>query len=205
MNGIDKVYIVHYAPLADRKKRLTQQLLINGITNYEFCENYNRDTTPKDVMDTYFKLDNLTPAQICITISHIEIYRDIVVNGYSRCLILEDDAILCNDFAKTLNLYTESLPGDIDMAFLNSGCNLHAQGIVSDCIWYSAKSSRTCCAYIVTRNACEKMLATIVPFVFAIDHELNRQIAIHSLKVYWCEPTIVRDGSEEYGSSYVRY
>lgn len=206
MNGIDKVYVVHYKPLTDRKHNLMHQFEINGITNFEFCENYDRDSTPKEVMDNYFKLDNLTPAQICITISHIGIYRDIVEKGYSRCLILEDDAMLCNGFSDILNRYMETLPANTDMAFLNNGCNLHASNSVPERVWYPETASRTCCAYIITKNACEKMLPTIVPFLKAIDHELNRQIQMHSFNVYWCEPTIVTDGSESgYGSSYIRF
>jgi hypothetical protein len=116
---------------------------------------------------------------------------------------LEDDAIPCNNFSEILTNYQETLPSDVDMAFLNNGCNFHAKNIVSDKVWYPVPSTRTCCSYIITRQACEKMLPNIIPFHNVIDFELNNQITNLSLKVYWCEPTIVRDGSEfRYSSSH---
>lgn len=42
----------------------------------------------------------------------------------------------------------------------------------------------------------------MLPFSTSINHELNTIIAKHKLNIYWCEPTIVKDGSEIiYGSS----
>lgn len=35
---IDKVFIVHYTPLIERKKNIITQLESFGITNYEFIE-----------------------------------------------------------------------------------------------------------------------------------------------------------------------
>jgi GR25 family glycosyltransferase involved in LPS biosynthesis len=206
MNKIDKIYIVHYKPLVERKQFLINQFKINNIENYEFCEDYSRDNTSWDTMNQYFKGNNLTPAQICITIAHIEIYKRIINEGHKMCLILEDDAILCNNFSQIFNNYIEKLPDDIDLAFLNDGCGLHAPNITNDIIWYLTKYSRTCCSYLITNIACQKLIDTIIPFKLAIDHELNRQIDLHNLKVYWCEPTIITDGSgTKYPSSCVQW
>ena len=56
---------------------------------------------------------------------------------------------------------------------LNPVQNLHASNIRSDKIWYKESWSRTCCSYIISKNACNKMIPTILPFLKAIDHELN--------------------------------
>jgi GR25 family glycosyltransferase involved in LPS biosynthesis len=203
MNTIDKIFVIHYSPLTERKEHLTAEFRKYGIANYEFFEEYNRNTVSRELMSRYYKLHRLTPAQICISIAHIEIYRQMVEKNYSRVLILEDDALLADNFLEKFNHYMTVVPSDFDMLFLNDGCGMHAPHVTPEKIWYLRPSTRTCCSYIISKAACEKILPTIIPFTKVIDHELNTQIALHKLHVYWCEPTIVSDGSETcYAKSY---
>lgn len=203
---IDHIFIVHYTPLVERKQHLTKRFHEMNITNYTFYEEYNRNTTSQETMDEYFKLKNLNPAQICITIAHLEIYKQIIKSGYTNCLILEDDALLHEDFGNKLELYMKHLPHDYNLAFINDGCNLHASNIVPDTLWYRANSTRTCCAYIINKHTCELLLKKSIPFTKAIDWELNIQIIANNLIVYWAEPTLVHDGSGSvYGNSYVQF
>jgi GR25 family glycosyltransferase involved in LPS biosynthesis len=197
MIDIDHIYVIHYKPLVERKQYLTNKFSELNITNYTFYEEYSRDTTSEETMDKYYKYKSLhlNSVQKCITIAHIEVYKDIVKKQYKRCLILEDDAILAYDFANRLRLYNERLPYDFDIGSLNDGCGLHAQNINPSVIWYYVQSLRTCCAYIISNDCCIKLLKTIIPFSEAIDWELNVQIQKHDLRVYWAEPTIVSDGS----------
>lgn len=203
---VHKVYIVHYKPLKERRLVLEHMLNTQGITNYEFITEYDRDTTPKEVLETYFKGHSLVPAQICITISHIEIYKKIVENNYSIVLILEDDAILSPHFKSSLETYCSNLPTDFEIGFLNDGCGYHAQGVREGTYWYPKDHTRTCCSYIITKSCCEKLLKSSNPFHEVIDFELNTQIRNQKLGCYWAEPTIVSDGSDHtYGQSYKRF
>ena len=204
--SVDHIFIVHYTPLTERKTYLTKRFKELGITNYTFFEEYNRNTTSKETMDKYFKLNNLTPAQICITIAHLEIYRKIAEAGYTRCLIMEDDAIMCDGFNEKFASYMETFPKDCDLAFIGGGCQMHATNIVPEQTWYSAIWSRTCSGYIINRKTCERMLETAIPFVKAIDHELNYQIGKNNFITYWCEPVLIGHGSEDvYKPSYQQY
>jgi GR25 family glycosyltransferase involved in LPS biosynthesis len=204
--SVDHIFIVHYTPLTDRKAYLIKRFTELGISNYTFYEEYNRNTTSKETMKHYFKLNNLTPAQICITIAHLEIYRIIAQRKYTRCLILEDDAILCPDFDVKLASYMKELPEDFHLAFLSSGCGLVSQNVSANKVWYRASSSRTCSGYVIGFPTCERLLETAIPFVKAIDHELNIQINKHNLNTYWAEPALIKHGSETvYKSSYIYY
>jgi GR25 family glycosyltransferase involved in LPS biosynthesis len=203
---VDHIYIVHYTPLTERKAYLLAKFNEANITNFTFYEKYNRNETSKETMEQYFKLHNLNPAQICISIAHIEIYREILEKGYNRCLILEDDALLCENFFSSLNEYNSQLPEWFDIGSLNNGCGFHAGNIKPSQIWYPATTTRTCCAYIISNKCCATLLPSIIPFTLSIDHELNIQITKHNLKIFWAEPTIVSDGSvSKYGSSYVYF
>ena len=130
--------------------------------------------------------------------SHLKIYNKILETQDNIFLILEDDAILNDNFPALLTRYMESLPTDMDIACINNGCNLHISPnqIKPNQIWYKTSATRTCCGYLITKSCCEQLIKTIIPFQNAIDHELNRQITINNFNVYWCEPTIIQDGSE---------
>jgi len=203
MNYIDKIYVVHYAPLKDRMEFMLKQFNLFNITNYEFILGPSRyDFDPAIINQTNKQYNtDLTASIVAISVTHVEIYRDIVKNNYKSCLILEDDAILCADFDKYFNKYMSTIPADYDVAFINNGCEMHAES-TPDTIWYKAETTRTCCAYIVTKKACEAILPSIMPVKNGIDQDLNEVIKKENLNVYWCEPTIVSDGSAIYGSSH---
>jgi GR25 family glycosyltransferase involved in LPS biosynthesis len=205
MNFIDKIYVVHYSPLKDRKEFMLKQFALFNITNYEFVEGPNRNELTDELVNKHYRRkDNIdvTSAEIAITITHIEIYKDIIKNDYKTCLILEDDAILCEDFTTYFTRYMKCLPSDYDMAFINDGACLHDERAVPDIIWYKQTSTRTCCGYIVTNKACEDLLSEILPFSIPIDYAITDIIRKKNLNVYWCEPTIILDGSHMYGSSH---
>ena len=77
-NKIEKIFIIHYKPLLERKQYLINYFINNNITNYEFRDLYQRENLSKEIKEKYFKLDNLNLPQICITIEHIETYREII-------------------------------------------------------------------------------------------------------------------------------
>lgn len=190
------IFIVHYKPCVDRKQYLTEYFNAHGFTKYTFVDDYQREDLTVELRDAYFSPTvRLPPAVYCITISHIEIYKRILSLGMDRCLILEDDARPCDDFFTVLDTYLADLPNDVELAFLNDGCGLHATTNRVTNYWHLHNKSRTCCSYIITKQCIMKLLSTMVPCNQAIDHELNTQIALHNLRVYWCEPTIVSDGS----------
>ena len=203
MNHIDKIYIIHYAPLTERKAYIDKKIKDLNLQNVEFFSEFDRNSTPDEVIKTYYKGDGLNAAQICITISHVEIYKKVLENNYKSVLILEDDALFEDNFIEVLNKYMESVPEDYDLLFLNDGCGLHSKNIVSDKIWYREYTSRTCCSYIVSNKCCNKLIPTIIPFEHSIDWQINHETSNKALIIYWCEPTIVRDGSGlTYSSSY---
>ena len=205
-NRVEKIYIVHYAPLKERRIHLEQSLINHGFTNYEFVTDYDRNTTSKEVMEMYYKGTTLVPAQICISISHVEIYKKSIESDQNMVLILEDDALLAPNFKERLDKYCNALPEDFEIGFLNDGCGMHAKGVIPEQIWYPANSSRTCCSYLITKECCEKLVKSSIPFHEVIDFEIYTQINKQNLKCYWCEPTIVKDGSTgPYSQSYLRY
>jgi GR25 family glycosyltransferase involved in LPS biosynthesis len=118
---LKNIFIVHYKKLTDRRRVIENSLNGYNITNYEFREKYQREYLTDEIKNKYFVFNNLSPlnnlssAQICITIEHIEIFREIIENNYKGwCLILEDDALFSNNFVTKLNKLLENVPHDAE-------------------------------------------------------------------------------------------
>jgi GR25 family glycosyltransferase involved in LPS biosynthesis len=200
---IEKVFIIHYNKLTDRKNNIVNYFSGNNIKNYEFRNFFQREDLTDKLKNQYFKLNNLNSSQICITIEHIETYREIAKNGNNEAwyLILEDDAIFCNDFVPSLNEYMNNIPNDAEYLDINDYVVINSNNM-----WESRNSTRTTCSYIIKKKTCEKVLNTIIPFEYAIDHEMNKQIRIHDIKTYWSNRSLVNHGSNgTYSSSYIQW
>ena len=102
-----KILIINLKKSTDRKHNIEQQLKQLNISNYEFIEaidgkELNRhlyDTTKAEKM--LFKRINrsrpLLNTEIACTLSHIKAYER-CLELQERCIILEDDVILTNQF-----------------------------------------------------------------------------------------------------------
>lgn len=201
---IGKIFVIHYDKLVERKKYIKSFFNENFITNYEFRNLWQRDSLTDVIKNSYFKLNNLNNAQICVTIEHIETYRNILENCADEnkwFLILEDDAIFCDNFVNNLNFYMNCVPEDAEYLDINDYSKLN-----SESLWSPQNATRTTCSYLIKKQTCKKILSTIVPFNHAIDHELNTQFRIHNIKNYWSNNSLIHHGSgSTYKSSYVYY
>ena len=221
MERFDKIYVIHYPVLRDRKQRVQAFFRQHGITNYTFYEGNPRESVPVEKVTQFFSPDrndrlrkaastDVTAPEvlvepslgaICTTISHIEVWQDLVTCGHGRCLILEDDVIFPPDALVNMDKYMDVLPDDLDIGVLHDGCGQHYETSfhtkTGSALWHLTPRPlmRTCCSYIITESAARKLLSTIVPFHLPIDWEMNYQNALHKLRVYWAEPTILSEGS----------
>lgn len=125
-------------------------------------------------------------------------------------MIFEDDVILCDNFIDKLNNYISQLPADYDMLFIGDGCNLHIENhklipnvnIYEKCLyptrWGGDGASKCSDSYIITKvcanKLCKYMLKDIIKL--PIDWWLNVAARYNNFKVYWAEPTIVTQGTQ---------
>lgn len=202
--NVAKIYIIHYNKLVERKQYIVNYFTNNNITNYEFRNLYQRENLTPELSKQYFHLNNLNSSQICITIEHIETYKTIVSNAKNDSdwyLILEDDAVFCENFEQELNKYLENIPNDAEYLDISDYFILNSFDM-----WVRKNCTRTNCSYLINKKTCEKLLTTIIPFEKAIDHELNKQFQIHDIKTYWSNKSLVHHGSgTSYAGSYTQF
>lgn len=204
-----KVFIIHYKKLIERKPFILAQFEKHNITDYEFIE-IDRDELYYHNI-SMFQI-NYNNCQIAISLSHFYAYKQIS-DKYDSGLIFEDDVILSDNFTYLLNKYITQLPEDYDMLFIGNGCNLHIEthklitnkNIYEKCLyptkWGGDGATRCTDSYIINKNCANKLCKYINDLEYKIklpiDWWLNIAARDNNFKVYWAEPTIVRQGTQD--------
>ena len=227
---IDKVFIIHWKELVERKN-----YIISNLGNVEFIEEFDRNTIDKDLISKWYKVDpekwnnrclgiykeipefrELRVSEICNSFSHLKAIEKIVENNYNTSLILEDDVIFNQNF-QNFDYLLNKTPKDFDIIFLGSSFsvylldvhvpydNSHPIKINGDMVYEKVNhpKTRTVDAYILSLNDAKKLKNTISDFSHAFDFDLAYFIKQLDLKVYWWEPGLVCQGSQlgQYKSS----
>ena len=205
-----KIFIVHYKKLIERKQSILSQFKKYNIYNYEFIE-IDRDELQEHNTDIFDK--NFGNALTAISLSHYFAYKKIIEN-YDNAIIFEDDVILHDDFINILKKYLIKLPSDYDALFIGNGCNLHVapfnlcenKHIYKRNLHYTegilADNGLTRCAdsYIISKKCCIKLYDYINNLQNKINESIDAWLEIALMKnncnVYWAEPTIVTQGSQ---------
>ena len=191
-----QILVLHYTPLVDRKKKMIEQL--NGY-NYKFIIEYDREKLSKENL-MKFDTDKLKMAEISIFMKNIYAYNEII-NNYNYALLLEDDVILDDNFNDKFNTYIKELPTDWDMVYIGTCLNIHIDNklLKNNKHIYVGGGTRCGDGFMITKEAAKKIVNyfnSVDHIDLPIDHWLNIPIKELNLKVYWMEPNIVKQGSE---------
>ena len=203
-----KIFVIHYKKLIDRKENVLRQFQKYNITNFEFIE-IDRDELENENISMFEK--NSIKSQMAISLSHFYAYKEIC-EKYDSGLIFEDDIILSDDFLNIFNKYISQLPEDYDMLFIGNGCNLHIEphkitpneNIYEKCLyatgWGGLGATRCVDSYIINKKCAKKICDYINNLNYkiniSIDLWLNIALRDNNCKVYWAEPTIVCQGTQ---------
>jgi hypothetical protein len=180
-----KVYVLHYTPLTDRKIHIDSEIKKNGL-DADFIET---EEGPGNFST------KLSYARVSLFKKHIEAWKRISEGSDTKYLIIEDDAIFDDDFDVKFNTYLSQLPSNFDMLFIGSGCDLHINippGTIGLYPWTRCTDS-----YVISPTCAQQMLRLVDDNEIddPVDHWMNKVIKQIDLKVYWAEPTIVRQGT----------
>jgi len=203
-----KIFVIHYKKLVDRKKHILEQFKKYNIIDYEFIE-IDRDELENENINIF--QENYSKSQIAITLSHIYAYKQIS-EKYDNGLIFEDDVILSNNFIDIFNTYIAQLPENYDMLFIGDGCNLHIENdklipnkyIYEKCLyptsWGGDGLGRCVDSYLVNKKCAIELCNYINNLTYKInipiDFLLNDIGRDKNFKIYWAEPTIVTQGTQ---------
>lgn len=210
-----KIFVLHYSRLVQRKQHILEQFERHGITDYEFIEKFDKDAIIDDECPE-FSQEYVTQrrAELSLHLKHLYLYRLMVSENYSEVLVFEDDVVLSDDFMKKLTEYMTQMPTDYDMLFIGDGCNLHIprnqlvanQYIYAKCLneteWGGNGAARCTDSYIIHQRCAKKLCdyaaaaALTNKINLPVDWWLNEAARDLVLNVYWAEPTIITQGSQ---------
>jgi len=208
-----KIFVLHYSKLTRRKQHILEQFERHGITDYEFIEKFDKDAITDDECPE-FSEEYVTQrrAELSLHLKHLYLYRLMLSDNYEEVLVLEDDVILSDSFMKKLAIYMTQLPNDYDMLFIGNGCNLHIPKnklipnhyIYEKCLhetaWGGNGAARCTDSYIIhqrcAKKLCDYAAGLTKKINLPVDWWLNEAARDLVLKVYWAEPTIISQGSQ---------
>ncbi|MFN5249933.1 MAG: hypothetical protein ACK5DE_02720 [Bacteroidota bacterium] len=183
------IKIVHYLPNVDRKEYLDDKL--SSFSNVTWFEKFQSEA---ELYPVKFKITN--KEMLVWQAHHYLLTQECEAAGDSdsRFIILEDDTIIPENFdldAFFNNALDEFHKSDADLLFLGKIPGLEVYTPVAGKLVYQDVPQQSVCthAYSVKTSKIRGLLdkfETNLP----IDHEFNRLIAVHGLKVAWTFPAL---------------
>ncbi len=209
------VFVVHYKPLAERYKNISDLLrtvdLISSVS-YMTREPNPSDffCSPFDIAKSFYPPDyvprELRPSELSVFVKHVDALRFISGLTYSdsHSIILEDDVIVDPAKLKAFirNLIACSYSSMYDLLFFGTGAHIPPSSsspcesiIVPTHTYHKSKCADS---YAITPNAAKKILASHakLPLFMPYDWDMNLRINHLDLRVGWLHPGITVQGSQ---------
>ena len=170
-----RAYVINLARSTDRRAHITAELKKTGM-DYEIMtavEGREVDLSDRTIIDpalTY--VTQFLTGTAGAALSHLNAYRKIVEDGLDVALVLEDDVVLPADLGSLADAVANHLTG-AEIALLSYGsyrsCNLSPEGSVQLpssrllALPIEIRTVNSGGAYIITREACERMIKCVLP------------------------------------------
>jgi GR25 family glycosyltransferase involved in LPS biosynthesis len=126
--GIDNVYIINLEKDKERLRKCAKECKKIGIIPTRIGGIHGKQNIPKNMLKYISTLNShiLAGGLVGCGLSHIKTWETIVANGDSSALILEDDAVVDDNFLNLYNAIFPTVPQDYYMIYLGCyiGCNI---------------------------------------------------------------------------------
>jgi GR25 family glycosyltransferase involved in LPS biosynthesis len=139
----------------------------------------------------YLKPRKLRLSEISLLLKHNFAWKHSVENNFENSLVLEDDALLCNDFLNKFNQQIEMLPQSYDIVWVGSCCNLHINSVENEKYLYRNNGSRCTHGYLINSKCASKMIDYLKKNSYPADFLFNKAILDLNLESYWMEPDLI--------------
>lgn len=168
-------YVVNLARSPDRRRHMVEQLARTRV-DYDFVDAVDGrelDLADSELFDpTVVGTATYRPGAAGCALSHLDVYRRVVNDGRECALVLEDDVMLPSDLDALARAVVRQMSG-AEVVLLNfhseepcritraGSVPLPASRLLVDLVDEGQASSTG--AYVVTREACERMAEAILP------------------------------------------
>lgn len=134
---------------------------------------------------------SLSLPEIGCSLSHVRLYEHIVRADIPMSLVLEDDAMLVDDFTANLEALLGAVPESWDLVQLIYACKDYEQ-MNDHAVSFKMQTSLPAASagYVVTRRGAEKLLSQAYPIHYPADSFIGRSPR-WGLQVYGAMPQLV--------------
>ena len=173
-------YVINLARSLDRRAHITAELKKVGL-HYEIVtavDGQDLDLNDTAVIDPSFHRIALTAGSAGARLSHLSVYKKIIEDGLDKALVLEDDVVLPHDLANLVESVARHLSG-AEVALLSvdspTACKLSVEGSAPLpagrvlALPIDIRQPRSAGAYVITREACERMVKGSLPIRIQAD------------------------------------
>ena len=220
MNKDIPSYVVHYKGNTERRKLMEKIFAKEQMENVTWILDWDREEVSYQMYVDNFQADHLeyqkrgqdpkeffphyplSPAMVSLCLKQKEAFRRIGHGDASYGIMFEDDAIICEDFKNVFANYFSKLPSDWDVAFIGQGAGkrIPKERLIDGQVWYWKDHPADRCAdSVVFKKELAKRIFDHInhyKICFNPDPELGFWMKMLKLKVYWLEPPIVAQGSQ---------
>jgi glycosyl transferase, family 25 len=175
-----RAYVINLARSLDRRAYITAELRKTGV-DYEIVtgvDGRELDVSDTSIIDPSFTTSIFPAGSAGCALSHLSVYRKIIADGLDVALVLEDDVKLPADLDRLADDVASQLSG-AEVALLSVDSPepvlMSREGAVrlsssrSLALPIDATQPRSGGAYVITREACERMTKSAPPIRMVAD------------------------------------
>jgi glycosyl transferase family 25 len=191
------IHVIHCRRLEARRRVLESRLAVLDRPT-RWMVDLDPDTIPPDAWRRVARRARLTRAEVSVYLKHERVFRSIAESGDDVAFVLEDDALLPDDFGAVLDRHLQMFPADAGMAYLGASCGLEMTPQQPGGLFGREHGTRSMSA-VVVRPVAARVVADalrIRPIEQPIDLTVNAIIREHDIPVVWSVPALVPNGSE---------
>ena len=168
-------YVINLARSVDRRSHITAELKKTGL-DYEIVtavDGRDLDLSDATLIDPSFPVRiKLAAGTVGAALSHLRVYKKIIEDGLDKALVLEDDVTLPADLGSLADAVAAQLTG-AEVALLSCDsrepCKMSVAGSIPLpsaqvlALPIDIHQPQSAGAYLVTREACERMVKFVLP------------------------------------------
>jgi glycosyl transferase family 25 len=199
--GLDAVLVINVKHFVERRRHVEAQLARFGLHG-DFIHDFDSDEITEELDRRWFAGGELNRGQKSCALKHIAALRRIVERGWQRCLVLEDDVVLADDFPEGVRAAlaeTRDQPHPY-VIYLGAGGNFYtpASQRKPGRRIYPATKGRFADSYIIGVEEAATRLASIEahPMTKPIDVVFESVDRAAGIRFLWLEDPVVEQGSK---------
>jgi glycosyl transferase family 25 len=193
--------VINVKAFTERRQLIESQLAKLNLQG-DFILDWDKDEITPEIIDRFFLPEQLTEGQMSCGMKHITALQKIAKQGSGYSLVLEDDALLSDEFENGIKQSLQEcsrFPG-AKVIFIGSGGNFYTPKSqrVEGQFLYIGKRGRFADSYILDAQTAQLRLDWIDKHKVSqpIDNQfetIDRELAIQML---WLEDPVVEQGSK---------